>query len=254
MFYVLKIQKRSNTVFEELFGGFIKDRYDVRSVPVYKGAPFMTMTVTVGKRGVNWNDVSRILGKCALRLIVNECVTLPQNNNFGHFKSCALYDKMMKNTILQILDNSFKKKTISISVADEKGKYTDFVKKLSQYADALTIATQNEKKYLELCEEITDECGLCPVLTEESKNSRIKINCDKNQMTIRCENRCYVLNCGSEFTVPEIYRKLLPNGVNKYDFYSALYELCGIFTLDELCFENIMVNNEKKSVSTLSFT
>ena len=62
------------------------------------------------------------------------------------------------------------------------------------------------------------------------------------------------ISAGVDFSVPEIYEKLLPVGINKYDFYSALYELCGVFSLGESVFDTIMVNNEKKLVQDIHFS
>ena len=56
------------------------------------------------------------------------------------------------------------------------------------------------------------------------------------------------ISSGVDFSVPAIYENLLPEGICKYDFYSALYELCGVFSLGESVFDTIMVNNEKKRV------
>ncbi len=251
MFYVLKIENRNSTLFENLFGKYVKDKYKVQSVPVYKGAPFMMMTVTVGKRGVSWDDVIKVMGKCALRLVVSENITLPQNDNIGLFKGRALYDKMMENTFLQILKNN---RNQPISVLDRHGQHSDYVKKLAKYCDALSIATDNKKEYLTVCESIIEESGLCPTITTDFKDSKIKINCDENNMTIICENECLNISNGCEFQVPNIYQNILPENVCKYDFYSALYELCGVFSLADCFFDNMNVNNEKKAISDITFT
>ena len=62
------------------------------------------------------------------------------------------------------------------------------------------------------------------------------------------------ISSGDDFTVPEIYEKLLQDGANKYEFYSAVYELCGVFSLGESIFDTIIVDNEKKRVKDIHFS
>ncbi len=254
MFYVLQINNRKNTVINKLFGIFRKDKYTVQTVPVYKGAPFMIMTVTAGKHCVDWNELSQILGKCARRLVVSNGIELPENSNMGCFKSDILRNKILQNTFLNIMENNVKKSFVTISVLDTKGECTDFVKKISKYAETLTVTTKSQKNYLKLFDNIMDENGMCPVISKDFDDAKIKINCDKNVMTIDNEGNYVNIINGVDFKVPEIYEKLQPDYVNKYDFYSALYELCGVFSLSDCIFNTVLVNNEKKSVTDIHFT
>ena len=82
----------------------------------------------------------------------------------------------------------------------------------------------------------------------------MKINTDKNVMTVICKNQNLNIFDGLDFHVPEMYEKLLPDGVEKYSFYSALYELCGVFSLEECFFDAITVNKEKKYLSDIHFS
>ncbi len=254
MFCVLNVKRRDNTFFEKIFGCLMKDRYDVQTIPVYKGAPFYIMDVSVGKRGIRWENVISQVGRCAGRMVATECIDLPQGMNLGFFESNVLYDKMMKNTFLRILGNNLKNNTVSVSVSDDNGKYTDFTKKLTKYASTLAISTLQKEKYYDVCEEITENSGLCPVLTDSDNNATVRINANKNVMTIICENNNLNIFDGSDFRVPEMYEKLLPERVAKYDFYSALYELCGVFSLEDCFFDIITVNKEKKCVSDIHFS
>ncbi len=249
MFYVLNVKRRNGTFFERLFDSLIKDEYTVQTIPVYKAAPFCMMDVTVGKRGVDWEIVTSVLGKCATRLVTNY-EEFPEEANITKFKSVNLYDKIMKNTFVDILENNLQNHSVSISVLDENAKHTSFLKRISPYAKSLSVTTNNKEKYYPTCDEIIDTTGLCPILSAEFADGDIKINADKNIMTV---NGFLNISCGDDFTVPKIYEKLLPNGIDRYDFYSALYELCGVFSLADSCFRVINVNNEKKRISDVHF-
>ena len=254
MFCVLNVKTKEKTFFEKIFGFIIKDEYNLKTVPVYKGAPFFMLDVSVGKRGISWEKVVSQVGRCALRMVSTDCVDLPENMNVGLFESNALYDKMIKNTFLRIISNNTGKKPVSIWISDEYGKYTEFTKKLSKYASSLEISTSQKEKYHSVCEEITEDIGLCPVLTSDNTGAIVRINASNNVMTIVCEKENLNISCGCDFTVPQIYEKLLPERIEKYSFYSALYELCGVFSLGDCIFDVITVNKEKKCVKDIHFS
>lgn len=255
MFCVLNVKERDNNLFEKLFGCFVKDEYSVQTVPVFKGAPFYVLDVSVGRKGINWENVVMAVGKCSSRLITKYRIDFPDIMNIGLFESKILYDKMMKNTFLNILDrNNTKNKPLSISFFDENAEYTEYTKQLSEYASALSVTTHYKEKYYGACEEITENIGLCPVLKSDFDDATVKINGKENTMTVKGDSENLNISSGLDFTVPQIYENLLPSTVEKYNFYSALYELCGVFSLGDCFFDTIIVNNEKKSVSDIHFS
>lgn len=50
------------------------------------------------------------------------------------------------------------------------------------------------------------------------------------------------------FDFPKQYCTLKPQGIEKYKFAAALYELCGVFSLGECRFNSVVLNGEKKSI------
>lgn len=255
MFCVLNVEKRQDTIHEKLFGRFIKDEYKVKMIPVFKAAPFYTFDVVVGKRGVDWDKIVQCAGKCAKRMVLRNNIPIPQNDNIGVFVSGLLYRKMMENTFVHILENNgFRKNKASISIIDNKGDFAKFLFKIASFASTLTVATDFKEKYKSVCDEIQAEMGLCAVAQLSSVEAQIKIDTGRMIMTITNEKNCINITEGCDFTVPEIYEKLLPENTDKYCFYSALYELCGVFSLGDCIFDTIVVNNEKINVQELHFS
>lgn len=253
MFCVLSVKERNRTLFERLFRKFLVDEYSVKTVPVFKGAPFFMLDITTGKREIDWDNVVFAVGKCAGRLVLSDEIVLPENVGICAFKSGVLYDKMMKNTFIHIIHNN-QKRYYSLSVMDMNGENAEFVKRLSPYASSMNICTLKKEKYTEICNEIIESTGMCPVFVDEFHDADIKINLDNFTMTILQNSNNINISSGYEFSVLPIYENLLPQGVCKYDFYSALYELCGVFSLGESVFDTIMVNNEKKNVHDVHFS
>lgn len=249
MFCVLNINKRPDTLREKLFGSFIKDEYNAKMVPVFKGAPFYMFNVTVGKKGVDWNRIIYTAGKCARRLVLTNNSQMPQKNDVSEFKSDMLYQKIMENTFAHILKilNSQK----SITVIDNDGKSADLLYKIVPFAATLTVITESKKDYELVCDDIQDKTGLCIAVQSVFAEAEVKIDTNRSVMTVSNEKSCINITSGCDFTVPEIYEKLLPENTDKYTFYSALYELCGVFALGECIFETITVNNEKINLTDL---
>ena len=255
MFCVLKINQRKQNFPEKLFGRFIKDEYKLSTIPVYKGAPFYLLEITIGKRGIDWERVLFLVGKCASRLIVNCETDIPDGMNIGLYKSDKLYKKIMENTFLHILKiNTDKMKLHTISILDSTGENSEFVESIVGYSSSLTITTDVKESYYDICESIKENTGLCPVFAKNFVDCDVKINCDKNIMSITTNADIMNLSCGLDFNVPDIYENLLPSGVSEYDFYSALYELCGVFELENCIFETLIANNEKKRVDDIHFS
>lgn len=254
MFCVLNVEKKKLTLIEKIFKFLARDEYTIKTVPVFKGAPFYVLDVSVCDN-VDWDKIIECAGKCAKRLLVSNEFEIPQCKEIGVFKSDILYNKAFQNTLLQILKiNRINKNPQHIAVCDPKGRYTDFASRLTPYALKLAVVTENKEKYMNLCDEILESTGLCISLLSNFDNAKIKIDTERNIMSVDLEERFLNITGGKNLVVDEIYTKLVPCGVNEYDFYSALYELCGVFSLSECIFQEVQVNNEKKRTDTVTFS
>lgn len=253
MFCVLRIVKRENKLFERLFGSFIKDDYSLDSVPVFKGAPFFVVTVAVGRNGVDWEKVAAISGKCSAKLLCAEAI--PETDCIGRFESSLLKNRIAENTFIKLLEqNNLKNHPADIAVTDSKALNTAFTEKIAPFAASLTVVTDNKERYGKTAERLLQETGTSAALLSSVNGEKIIIDSDNYIMTVQTDNGKMKIQNGCDFTVPESYRALLPEGIDKYDFYSALYELCGVFSLGECIFSSIEVNNEKKNTDSIHFS
>lgn len=254
MFCVLSVESREKNLFNFLFGRFVKDNYELATVPVLKGAPFYMLKARVGAKGLSGDKIIQCVGKCAAKLITTPNTVLPSEDGIGRFKSELLYNKMMDNTFIEIIKTNYRKNNpFSVCIIDKQASDTDFVCRAAQYASKLTVVTDNKSAYSGACEEIMSVTGLCPGL-QSGGDGDIVINCDKKVMTVKTGNDYINIACGTDFTVPQAYRALLPCEVDRYDFYSALYELCGVFALGAAAFESVEANGKKMSVCDVHFT
>lgn len=190
MFCVLTVKRRKDSVFEKLFPFAIKDDYELTTVPVIKGSPFYQLSVTVGKKGVDYKRVIYEVGRCAEKLVIDEDITLPKIRGIGEFKSDILYHKMIENTANVLIEK--------------------------------------------LGEDAVYKRALGTIIYKENT---LKIGEDKN-----------------DFNLPYEYLHLLPKQVEKYQFASALYELCGVFSLGNSLYNSVIVNGEKKNIESIIFS
>lgn len=253
MFCILNIEKKKLTLLEKIFRFLAQDDYNIKTIPVFKGAPFYVLDVKVCDN-IDWDRVIENTGKCSKRLILNNNIEVPENKGIGIFKSSILYNKVFQNTILQILEkNRYEKDLYHIAVCDKYADFTDFTLRLSKYSSKLTVVTENKEKYMNLCDDILENTGLCISLLSDFDNAKIKIDILKNVMSIDNGNQFLNITKGESIMANDIYKKLMLQGIDEYDFYSALYELCGVFSLGECIFEHVMVNNEKKLIKDIQF-
>ncbi len=254
MFCVLNVEKKKLNLFEKLFKFLRQDDYIIKTVPVFKGAPFYVLQVYVCNN-INWEKIVECAGKCAKRLLFNSNLEIPQSKEIGEYKSTLLYNKAFQNTVLQILkNNKLNKNPHHIAVYDKSAKNTEFVKRLTPYASRLTVITENKEKYINLCDEILESTGLCISVLSDFDDAKIKIALDRNIMSIDLKNQFLNICDAENLVVDDMYKKLLPDGVDEKDFYSALYELCGVFSLGDCIFETVCVNNEKKLTDSITFS
>ncbi len=254
MFCVLNVEQKERNLFEKIFRFLCHDEYELKTIPVFKGAPFYVLNVKTFKI-IDWDKVVENTGKCSKRLIVNGNIKIPNKKELGIFKSNLLYNKVFQNTILQILaNNKINKNPQHIVIYDKNAKCIDFTIKLVKYASKLTVVTENKDKYMKVCDDILEDTGLCISLLSEFNGGKIKIDTDRNVASIDTRDGFLNITNAENLMANDIYKKLILKGIDEYNFYSALYELCGVFSLGECIFEIITVNNEKKHIDTVTFS
>lgn len=77
---------------------------------------------------------------------------------------------------------------------------------------------------------------------------------EKNGIITYCGNTVEICRDRNDFNYPKMYYSLKPDSIEKYKFAAALYELCGVFSIGGCCFNSVLVNGEKKSISDIYFS
>lgn len=77
---------------------------------------------------------------------------------------------------------------------------------------------------------------------------------EKNGIILYCGNEIKIGEDKNDFSFSEQYNALKPQGIEKYKFAAALYELCGVFSIGECRFNSVTVNGEKKNMESVYFS
>ena len=95
MFCVLNIEKKKLTLFEKVFRFLAQDDYVIKTIPVFKGAPFYVLDVKICEN-IDWDKVIENTGKCSKRLILNNSIEIPENKGIGVYKSKHYFEDYRK--------------------------------------------------------------------------------------------------------------------------------------------------------------
>ena len=85
---------KEKVMFDEAVSTIVS--YELKTIPVFKGAPFYKLEVTIGKKGVDWQQVTYFVGKCANRLLLDESINRFYYNQLDQYEK-AIYDGIMND-------------------------------------------------------------------------------------------------------------------------------------------------------------
>lgn len=76
----------------------------------------------------------------------------------------------------------------------------------------------------------------------------------KNGIIIYGKNIIEIGRNRNDFEYSEMYSSLKPDTIEKYKFAAALYELCGVFSIGESHFNEVLLNGEKMDTENVYFS
>lgn len=254
MFGVLKIEKRKKGFVNSLKYILNKPSPSLQKITVKNGAPFFILTLTELKDGeIDCEEVYRILGRCAKRLVIGRDTEIPETDYVGVFKPTLLPYLMLFNSAVK-LSASFVGEShtgkLTACVIDENGILKERIIPLISLFDNIKIITDKPRCYDDVSEKILDEWGL-PILITDNYDSAA--DCDFIFSPFKVKNAA-LSNCaairnhdsgaltrfwGEGITLPPDYSSFIPENVDPIIFASALYELCGVNALASLCFDKM---------------
>lgn len=254
MFGILKTENRKEGLINCLRYFFNKPEPELKKITVKNGAPFFLLKVIKDKNGeVDYEEICKILGRCAKRLVVSCDEDVKETDCIGLFKPDILPDLILFNSGVRLAGAYVKDKgdnKLTVGIIDLNAALKERMIPLVQLFNNIKVITQKPQNYEPVCEKILDEWGL-PVLITDSESSIS--DCDfifspfksENSVLSNCiairnrENGSLTKFAGEGITLPREYSELIPENVDALIFASALFELCGVTALSNLCFDKM---------------
>lgn len=251
MFAVLKILENEKGFLAKLKFRFNPPEPKLLRVNVAGGAPFYYLEIYENQCGENYNEIVYALGRCSEYLVLCGNYTLPENKLLGVYRPAKLPQLLLMNSAVSFLDKlKYDKTEFGIGIVDMRGDYTAFVEDFVNRAASVRVVTECPERYEPVREKLFDEWGFSLVVSESYsliKDCDLTVSPETN--TQRLYNRSIVyfdrekklrnVYKAGQFSIPEEYKKIMPEGVDPLIFASALYELCGVKPIRELKYSNL---------------
>ena len=238
-----------------IFKSLTKDKYELKTVPVYRGAPFYLLKITLYRgQEPGGEEIVRLVGKCSKKLLAGG-IPLPQIKEIGFFNGDLLYRRLIENTFLEILKRNFnRREPYDLAIVDTDGRCTSFSLSCAPFCKSMTVITKRKEEYYLTVEEIKNRTGLCPSVQESAAFKSVTADLSGCELTVRGRGEPIIFKNGIGFEPAEVYSQLVPEGIDRFNFYSALYELCGVFELGNGIFTEIEANGKKMTVTDIGFS
>ena len=274
MFTAVSIMRPESSIFSRMRYRIFPPKTSVKKITVSKSCSFYLIEAAVKKNEIPWEEIKDIAGRSALRLVLPPDISPPEGSGIGKFFPDRFERIVMMNTMLYILKMCrFPPQKLRLSIIDWNADFLGSVGKLSESASLVRIITNKPKKYEKAAETLMEEKGAALMISDDissAKNSNIVFAPFGISEEADFSEETYLFVCGeyecgggiiikpAEIALPVEIADFLPQGHSPTCFAGALYEMCGMRSLEKLIFKRINVHgleiNSSDAASYISFT
>lgn len=252
MFAVLKINPEEKSLLRRIKYFFSPPSPILERVNVKGAAPFYKLEIYEKQCGEDCCEVAKMLGLCSRAVILADGTDASKTGKLKIYKPAVLPNILTINSAENYLENKeYNKAAFTLGIRDEKGAFSQYLEKFVNLAGEIRVFTKNEFAYKSVCEKIYEKYGLSViVITNEQGLSRCDMIISPENVFNRYFNNCILEKCGENgynilkgdgIRLPKYPESLLPHGVDKLTFASALYEACALKSLSELKYDKMNV-------------
>ena len=223
---------------QERKGLFARRRCSVESVEaaVKGGAPFRRITVTPGRRGVDWSQVEQAAGRSGRFTLLPDGVERPPSCRLRRFEPEVLPLKIMLNTAAkQLRDGREQGRTLLIR--DEAAVLSPYLDRIVPCASQIRVQTERPELYYEAAARVMERFGAAVAVSPVGAVAG-KIDAAVSNEPVTNAGTSFaarsLLSGQTPFDVPEAYRRLCPEQIDPFLFVCALYECGGVRAVGEL--------------------
>ena len=237
MFAVLQIKDKTNI--------FSKSKTESQRLTLQNDEAFFIVTAEKTFGRVPWHKLADCMGILRKDVVLSEDITLPDGCGITEFVPEIFPRILLINSAIKVLTGTRRK---SLIVFDEKCIYQSYMKKLVNTFDRIRVVTPEIGEYELVADELMENYGFSLEVTNKpSYKADVIISCECSvplyySGEIFTTEKKYLMNgkvySGRDIDLPEEYDKLLPGGVDKLQFASALYEKCKVKTLGNMTYKD----------------
>ncbi len=204
------------------------------------GLPFYILETADGKKGIDWNTVSRKCGRYASRIVASHSVSLPDNSGLKRFIPISMNAILVFNTALKIIGSSdLPADRFAVTVTDRNAVTPSRLRELLPFSSAVKIITSHPEKFAAAAMEAYESHGASLMIRsryEPSDKPEVIVCCDGAIMSSMDGAAIFTSKkttvgklrfVGKRVELSDYHKSIIPDDIETVDFAGALTELCG---------------------------
>lgn len=197
---------------------------------------------------IRWDKIKKLCSDDSDRLLTEKALTLPKNLGLMRFESYALKERLCLNAAIEVLKLiKSKRHKLKVAVYDPEGLLVDSAEALLRFTDSITVVTGMTGFYSEEARRIMDESGAVLKVSKNLKALesaqlvvtpavlRVMLPLSKQAVVLTVDKPLVLQKCrvywDYELMLSDELESLIPKGIDKVYFASAIYALCHRFEL-----------------------
>ena len=247
MFATLNTVAEPQNFWKKLKYNLLPPPVTAEHVPTAEGSGFIKLTVPIVRGKIYWNNVRSALGDTAASLITPVGFHTHTPLNLQTFHSERFEAKLCLNSFFKLLSLLPKKELLKeCAVIDISGTLAGELKPLPRFCRTIKIITAGESKYNPFSQFCLEEYGSAVYISDNISRAfdAPLVLFPKRAEIPTAFSRTSVVFAGAReniytthlitpegVTLPEMYARLMPPGINPTAFAAALYEKSGVTSL-----------------------
>lgn len=256
MFFTLNISEGKTGVKGKVYDLFHKPRVQSEKVKEENCLEFYQINAEKYKGKIPWKEIEEAAGKLFAKGIFSLSVSPNASSKIKRYEGGIFLERVLfKSAVKTIEKMQLDALNVCVTVFDENAYLCDLVESLVYLCANIQIVTACVNEYEKLAEKLMSKYGISLYFLPSQSSEILKstfIISHKSDLIPKLfkgvvftnENRRFInatVIKGENISLPEKYRKYLPNGASQTQFACALYELCGAKEFSNALFEDMHI-------------
>lgn len=215
--------------------------------PVRGGAPFRIVTISKGRKDIDWHRVAELASCGSRNLLVPDVLFLPDSPYLKLFEADTLPLLITLNTAVKRMKDMPGATKRSLLIEDKNAVLPDYIDRVADCAAKIKILTDKPQAYYTAGLRLMERFGASPIICGEmSENEKFDVAIsDEPVKTAKINFSVSAIKADGSPEIPEQYARLCPKGIDGFDFLCALFECSGVRAIGELTLDDLISNKNK---------